>query len=88
MALVNNQATPLTTLWGDGKSNFGLASDTNVLVKSAVLIRFPRPPAELLTSLIETVSENSQRRHPTSKKARSDFNNPVADRFGGQHQKI
>lgn len=47
LAVANNPTTPVSVLWGDGISSFGLAGDSNMWVSGTVLLRMSSPPVEV-----------------------------------------
>ncbi len=54
-AAANNPHCPPYALWGDGSSSWGLAEDSNLWVRAAVVIVMPSPPASVLKAAVATV---------------------------------
>ena len=55
LAVVNNPATPVWALWGDGVSGFGLAGDPDPWVRYTLLMRYPQPPASIMEKVVDSV---------------------------------
>ena len=59
LGVAGNPCTPSWVMWGDGLSTFGLAEDSSPWVSATVLIRHPRPPADVVEA-IRSASMNYQ----------------------------
>ena len=51
LGVAHNKHTRSWTLWGDGLISFGLADDSEAWVSASVLLRCPRPPAEVVSTI-------------------------------------
>ena len=51
LGVAGNLSSPAWAMWGDGMSSFGLAEDGSPWVSAAVLLRYPRPPTEIVESV-------------------------------------
>ena len=57
LGVAHNKHTRSWTLWGDGLISFGLAEDSEAWVSASVLLRCPRPPAEVVATIRATAAD-------------------------------
>jgi len=56
-AVAVNQFAPEFALWGDGRTHFGLAEDSEPWVRDAVLHRMPCPPPHVVEAVERAAGE-------------------------------